>query len=81
MSVGMNGQEQISCWKVVYRLICDGSFCGAPYLLFQWKKKNSSFMDAQLLPRIPGNQSRVSMDIQDPEVQAFAVNHRLNKPE
>jgi hypothetical protein len=38
-------------------------------------------MDAQLLPRIPGNQSRVSMDIQDPEVQAFAVNHRLNKSE
>jgi hypothetical protein len=44
-------------------------------------KKKSSFMDAQLLPRIPGNQSRVSMDIQDPEVQAFAVNHRLNKSE
>ena len=38
-------------------------------------------MDALLLSRIPENQSPVSMDIQDPEVQAFALNHHLNKSE
>lgn len=38
-------------------------------------------MDAQLLPRILGNQNQVSMDIQDPEVQAFALYLHLNKLE
>ena len=40
----MNGQEQISCWKVVYRLICDGSFYGASYLLLRKKKYPHSWM-------------------------------------
>jgi hypothetical protein len=38
-------------------------------------------MDAQLLPRILGNQNQVSMDIQDPEVQASALYLHLNKLE
>ena len=44
-------------------------------------QKKPWFMDAQLPPRILGNQNRVSMDIQDPEVQAFALYLHLNKLE